>query len=339
MLMRHRVGAALALALAIALVAPAPASAAPPQRGQDGEEQASTSGDSSGGEIAAGAGTPAVVESSGSTTSGVPFRQSVTVSVPRRCWYGAGPTGYDYYEHWKDGGPGRNAMTTDAYAAQGLLHPNFEEHATDTEGRWYEAACASYVPTEELRAYMLSHPGVFVPAGTQPPAVVESVDPEILAQVAFEHMQLPTGTIRWNPSLQGSGATLVNMDTFVWVENAATQVQVTASVPGVSSTVTARMSSMRVQADGADATTCADAGTPYAAGMTSSTCAITFRRSSANQPVKAGQTLPTATLTATATWEASWTSSVDPATYVLESQTLTTSAEVPVAEVQSVVTS
>jgi len=168
--------------------------------------------------------------------------------------------------------------------------------------------------------------------------VREDVDPEFLAQVAFEHMDLPTGTIRWNPNLKGSGATLVNQDTFVWIEDTASQVQVTASVPGVSSTVTARLTGMRLEADGADPSTCPDIGTPYTPGMTRSTCAIRFHRSSANQPVKAGQTLPTATLTATATWEATWTSTLDPTPRELESQTLTTTTEIPVAEAQTIVT-
>ena len=95
---------------------------------------------------------------------------------------------------------------------------------------------------------------------------------------------------------------------------------------------------MTLEAPGADTSTCADAGAPYVPGMTSSSCAIRFYRSTSNQPVKEGQTLPTATLTATVAWAASWTSSVDPGTYELETQDITTAAEVPVAEVQTIVT-
>ncbi|WP_143082708.1 hypothetical protein [Cellulomonas sp. KH9] len=310
-----------------------------PQAGRDGTEDAAAAGDVSDDGISVEAeSTTATIETTGATTAGVPFTGVAKVPVPRRCWYGAGWTGQRYYEYWKDGGVGRSSMTQDAYAAQGLLHEGFEQHATDTEGRWYEAECASHVPADEQVAYFLSHPAVYVMAGEPAPAVQESVDPRVLAQIAAEHMQLPVGTIRWNPSVKGSGATVVNLDTFVWVEDATTSVQVTASVPGVWSRVEARMASMALSAPNARDVTCPDAGTPYAAGMTGSSCAIVFERSSANQPVKSGQQYPTVTLTATARWEATWTSSLDPTPQALEVQTRTVTAEVPVGEVQTIVT-
>jgi len=272
-----------------------------------------------------------------STTAGAPFSSTKSIQVPRRCWYGAGYSGQKYYEAW---GPDGTAYTSPS--ANGYLEPSlyegFEEYQTETTGRWYAAACASHVSREDAAAYRAAHPPVYVLPGTDPPPTDEGLDPQLLAEVAFEHMELPTGTIRWNPSLDGTGATVVNMDTFVWVENAATEVQVTASVPGVTSTVSARMAAMTLQAPGADERTCTDAGTPYTAGMRESACSIEFHRSSANQPVKAGQMLRTATLTATATWTATWTSNLEPATYALETQTLTTTAEVPVAEIQTIVT-
>lgn len=286
-----------------------------------------------------GGGTIAVtVTSSGSTGEGRTFSTSVQASVAPDCWMSAGWTGYEYYEYWKPGGPAREADTLDDYAAQGLLHQNYEAHATDTEGRWYEPRCRYDIDGDTQLAYLTSHPAVYVMPGDPPPPADVLVDPRLLVEIAEDNMALPTGTIRWNPSLQGSGATLVNMDTFVWVEGAPATVEVTASVPGVWARVNARIASMELSAPNADDVSCPDVGTPYSAGMTSSTCAIVFTRSTANQPVKAGNTLPTATLTATTTWEATWVSSLDPDPQPLDVQTVSTTAEIPVAEVQSVVT-
>ncbi|QWC18038.1 hypothetical protein KKR89_16445 [Cellulomonas dongxiuzhuiae] len=98
------------------------------------------------------------------------------------------------------------------------------------------------------------------------------------------------------------------------------------------------MTATHLDAPGAQDAACLTTGTPYTPGMTESDCRIGFTRSSANEPVKSGQTLPTSTLTATAVWEAEWTSSVDPTPRELEVQDVTTTAEVPVGEIQSAVT-
>jgi hypothetical protein len=160
-------------------------------------------------------------------------------------------------------------------------------------------------------------------------------------EAARDAMVLPTGTIRWNPSAQGSGATVVAMPTFVWVENSTTAVQVRAEIPATNTwaQIDASMAALTLQADGAvQEKACTDNGTPYAAGMTTSSCSITFTHSSAKQPIKPGQTQRTSTLTAVASWTATWTSSLDATPQPLEVPTTTTSAEVPVAEIQAVVT-
>lgn len=336
MLSSHKTLAAYAVALLLTGTFASPAQAdSPPQSDQKlpaGGTASTGAGASSGGGISAEATTVTVV-TEGETTTQQPFHRAVTASVPRRCWYGPGSTGKDYYEFWKDGGDAHDSPTLDAYGAAGGVHPGFEQYATDTEGRWYEPVCSAIVPTEELIAYFQSHQAVFVHPGDPAPAVDEAVDPQVLAQVAATHMDIPTGTIRWNPTLSGSGATLVNTDTFVWIEDATTAVQVTASVRGLAATVEAHLTSMSLAAPNADTTTC-----PYTDGTTTGTCVIVFTRSTAGMLVKAGQTQPTATLTATATWEATWTSTLDPTPRALDTQTLTTTAEVPVAEIQSLVT-
>ncbi|SFJ64295.1 hypothetical protein [Cellulomonas sp. KH9] len=338
MLSGRRLGITFTAVLLMVCGSALPAAAAPVVDNKGAEPTPPTSGEASGEEISAGAGTTVDVVTDGSTTTGVPFSHRKQVEVPRRCWYGQGMTGYSYYEYWKLGGVARESGTLDAFAAQGLLHPGYEDHGTDTEGHWYDAECAAHVSGAEWLEYRQAHPPVYVLAGTPAPAVREDLDPAFLAEVAYEHMQLPAGTVRWNPSLDGTGATVVNLETFVWVEDSATSVQVTASVPGVWSRVEARMTRLTLSAPNAHDAMCTDMGTPYAAGMTRSDCAVVFTRSTAALPVKDGQRYPTATLTATATWEATWTSSLDATPQALEVQTTTTTAEVPVAEIQTVVT-
>ncbi|RHA40513.1 hypothetical protein, partial [Cellulomonas rhizosphaerae] len=123
-------------------------------------------------------------------------------------------------------------------------------------------------------------------------------------------------------------------------EGAPTAASVTASVYGgaVWARVDASFAHLSLSAPGATPSGCDDIGTPWSAGGTA-TCSIVFDRSSANQTVKAGHSVPTSTLTATSTWTAQWVSSANAAPQELpDPDPVTTTAEVPVAEVQSVVT-
>ena len=280
------------------------------------------------------------VTTSGSTVAGVAFSRSSVHKVAPVCWYGQGETGAAYFEYWKPGGVARQSGTLSAYADQGLLNQGYEAYATDTTGHWYDAACQFDAPTDVSTAYRVAHPPRFVPATEAAPAAQADVAPAVLAQVAFESRELPHGVIRWNPTLEGSGATVVNLDTWVWVEGAATTVTVTATVPsGTWAQVDTKLDHLDLTAPGADPATCKDTGVPWTKGATSPTCAIVFYHSSANQqPVKTGQSLPTATLTETGTWTATWFSSLDPTRTTLDPQKITTTAEVPVAEIQALVT-
>ena len=334
----HTVRAALLLATTgVLALAPLPALAdGSPPTADRGRTQTTTASAADGAYDAGAESTDVVVSTTGATTDGAPFSSQTHVSVPRRCWYGPTMSGKTYYDYWTTG-PGSGG-TLSQYAAQGLLIPHFEVQATETTGLWYQVTCASSVPTEEYLADIAAHPGVYVMPGQPAPAVEEGIDPAVLAQAAVEHMQLPTGTIRWKIRSAGSGATVVNVDTWIWVQDAATRVEVTASVPGVSSTVQATLASMALSARGADPDPLPDLGTAYTAEATATTCSILFTRSSAGQPVQAGQTQPTFTLTASATWAATWTSSLDPTPRDLGTQTVTTTAQIPVAEIEALVT-
>ncbi|GCD21496.1 hypothetical protein ACFO3K_12765 [Cellulomonas algicola] len=339
MLSRAAAVLALSAALVLAPVTLAAADDEPPF----GQEETAGPGDSSGPGTGTSGGSSGgsiqvTVSQSGSTSGGRTFSSTTTRTVAPLCWMGRGPTGYQYYEYWKLGGKARESDTLDDYANQGLLHQGWEDHATDTEGHWYESTCSADAPGEVATEYHLSHPAVWVgPTDPVPPQDAE-VDPEVLAEIASDSMDLPRGTIRWNPSMSGTGATVVGTDTWVWVEDAATTVSVTAQIPsGTWARVDAVLSALQVSAPGADSVTCPDTGTPWGGGAASTTCSLRFFRSSANQAVKAGHSQPTATLTAQATWTASWVSSEDPNPTALPAQTISATAEVPVAEIQGVV--
>lgn len=303
----------------------APASSPPP-----------TSADASAGPQ----GLEATVTSTSQVGGTVPFERTVRVRVPAVCWMAAGPTGAEYAADWGAGGRFYEANGgSGGYAYIRSVYPDFMQYA-DKDGHWYTTRCRADAPPALVVEYQRTHPPRFVETGTPAPPPEPDVDPRVLVEAARDAMLLPTGQIRWNPSLDGSGATVVNLPTFVWVENSTTTVQVRAEIPatGTWAQIDATLGGLDLSADGAEPTTCSDNGTPYAPGMTTSSCAIQFVRSTANQPAKPGQSLPTTTLTATARWTATWASSLDPAPRPLDIPATTTTAEVPVAEIQTIVT-
>lgn len=225
------------------------------------------------------------------------------------------------------------------YAYVRTVYPDFMKYA-DTEGDWYASDCRADAPPEVVVEYVRTHPPRFIEPGQPVPREDPHVDPVVLMRAARDAMVLPTGRIRWNPSMDGTGATVVNIPTFVWVENSTTAVQVRAEIPetGTWAQIDASLAALTLTAEGGrQDKPCTDNGTPYTPGMTSSTCSITFTRSTADPDASPGQ-VPTTTLTATASWTASWTSSVDPNPQGLTIPVTETTAEVPVAEIQTVVT-
>ena len=256
--------------------------------------------------------------------------------VPPVCYYSRMGTGREYataLHHGLEDSVLRRLPVDE----RSIELPGWQQHAEDDAGAWWIPVCDDQ---SRFAAYNAANDPVYLSPGEPAPVGEVAVPPEVLAQVAYDAMDLPTGTIRWNPTVAGSGATVVNVATWVWVEDGPASVAVTASVPGVSATVDATLDHLEVTAPGADSARCAGPGTAWAPDAAPSTaCALTFYRSTANQPVKASQTLPTATMTATATWTASWTSNLTPDRTPLPDQEITTTTEVPVAEIQALVTS
>ncbi|MFF9484914.1 hypothetical protein [Streptomyces sp. NPDC014676] len=145
-----------------------------------------------------------------------------------------------------------------------------------------------------------------------PPQYEEAITPEILAALAYQHMQLPDTEV----SLKPEGTTKVNLPTWAWLDKAVfDEVQATASIaaPGfaLQATTTAKPVSLKLEPGTDDAETypasgeCtinADGsiGEPYAKGKADRTppCGITYLRSSGDG---------TYNLQATITWEIAWT--------------------------------
>lgn len=145
-----------------------------------------------------------------------------------------------------------------------------------------------------------------------PPQYEEAITPEILAALAYQHMQLPDTEV----SLKPEDTTKVNLPTWAWLDKAVfDEVQATASInaPGfaLQATTTAKPVSLKLEPGTKDAATypasgeCtinADGsiGEPYAEGKADETppCGITYLRSSGNG---------TYNLQATITWEIAWT--------------------------------
>ena len=329
-----------ATALAIGLCSSAQADPTAPASNDFGNEGQQTTSVASGITPEAAAGAISVkVTTSGSTVEGASFSTSTARSIPALCWYVQKETGQAYFAFWN--GPAREVQTLNSFASQGRTHAGNELYKDDTAGHWYEVTCRSDAPADQVAAYSLSHPAKYV-EDKDPASIPDAVDPAVLARTAFEAMELPKGEIHWNPSLPGSGATVVNMDTWVWIEDAPTTVSVTAQVlpAGTSATVAATLHLLTLTAPGADSATCPDTGVAWTKGATETSCKIVFYRSSANQSLKPGNSLPTSTLTATGSWTASWESSLAPGTWTaLSAQDIKTTAEVPVAEIQSLVTS
>ncbi|NYG55116.1 hypothetical protein [Nocardioides perillae] len=161
------------------------------------------------------------------------------------------------------------------------------------------------------------------------------VDPEILAEYAYEVMDLVDPTLDWNPKIGEVGnASLVNLPTWLWVDDEASVGvrTVTASVGAVSATVTARTDGVSITSPAGTTECSADqARTAYSAGASeASACTLTFDRASWGY----GGGFP---VEASTTWQATWTSSTGEGGQ-LDARSAGETTYVPVAESQSLVT-
>jgi hypothetical protein len=233
-------------------------------------------------------------------SAGSPGTTTAVVRSP--CSMDPGFTGKEYYD-WVSSGDARRLWHQTGSDLDGPFEtkPGYEKYKDDDKGHWYGGSCSSE-GFEDLKdffkysdAWFAAHESVYVPEGVEPP--VPPVPPELLRDAASEAMTLPAPEINWNPKRNGDAATLVNIDTWVWLTDRSTNRYVEASAGGVTARVDANLTSMTVSAPNAGRAECRGGGVPYAPGA-SGECSITFKKGS-----PAGGTTPVTTQTQ---WLATW---------------------------------
>ncbi|MGI5197657.1 hypothetical protein ACQEVY_29180 [Streptomyces sp. CA-288835] len=242
-----------------------------------------------------------------------PVTSADTNWTPPPCYYAPKYTPDQFQKHveptWESESTGYewDASQRDRYV-NGEPYKNFNKDKAG-EGYWWD----SYVAegrAGDPGALDCTKPWFWVDNGDPPPAdVPEAITPEVLAQLAYNEIQVPSTKVELAPE----GTTKVNLPTWSWLDAAEFKpVSVTASVPllDIEATTTAEPVSLKIEPGTDDATTypasgeCeinADGsiGEPYAKGKAEETppCGVKYLRSSGDGTYK---------LTATVTWKIHW---------------------------------
>lgn len=220
--------------------------------------------------------------------------------------------------------PGMGAGTSGAAISEVQRHyeddygwtdtPGYKDYNVDKDGEgMFWAAVENPNEPDVLKRTSCSDLPFWVDNGeAPPPQYEEAISPEILAGLAYQHMQLPDTKVTLAPAAN----TKVNLPTWAWLNKAVfDEVQATAALnaPGVNiqATTTAKPVSLTLEPGTEDAQTypasgeCvinADGsiGEPYATGKSGQTppCGIRYLRSSGDG---------TFNLRATITWDITWT--------------------------------
>jgi hypothetical protein len=284
------------------------------------------------GQIAAGAQAITITTHGGkyhSKTASAP----VPASVMPPCFYTPGRTGAELAADHADPNLRRTAHGVgDNF--DDWFPPDWEAHAND-DGVWWDWECDQtyfHGTTAEFLAFVdqwsAGRGPVFVPAGTPPPVV--PVPPEVLEAIARQYLDdtVRMPVVTFNPDTR----TFVNLETWMWFDQAATEpVSVTASAGGNSVTVTATPSAVAVGGlppGSSSNTTCANGGTPYTPGATTTDCFLKFGQSSGGQsggrwPFTVSMSWQVTSVGAALIGPPVITLSEDEALQVLEAQTVT----------------
>jgi hypothetical protein len=276
---------------------------------------------------------------------------SVTASAPAICWWEKADVSTDNVD----------ALAT-LFLILGLPFDKAAiEQVKDAEKdgekfQWYTRKKREGATEEQLKAAGCNDPsgpfnGLFIgrflrpfEPGNPPDPLP---DPEEMADVALENIDLQAPALMWNPKVNSlGGGTLVNLPTWFWVtnpgpavgnDNGERSVTATAAAGGqqVSVTVTAKASKLQIASPGGAATCSVDqARTAYAKGTPeNSACTLAFKRSSnryeSGFPVQA-----------TVAWTASWTGTgpgVPAGEQQLDGVVMSSMTNVPVRESQAIV--
>ncbi|MGW6703697.1 hypothetical protein ACWGDE_02210 [Streptomyces sp. NPDC054956] len=217
----------------------------------------------------------------------------------------------------------------------------YKDYNLDQEGKGaFWVGVQNPARSDELAAFSCSDLPEWVPNGTPPP-MRNAVTPEILAQAAYNQLDIPTTKVTVAPD---TGNNKVNLPTWIWngdpvFKNVAVTASLTAGGTTISATTTAKPVSLHIKPGTSEASLhpgsgeCAinadgTIGAPYSAGSDGKNppCGVTYLRSSGKSSY---------TLEASITWEVSWTGSNGQGGN-LPSGTFTTTQNVTVQEIQAV---
>lgn len=277
--------------------------------------------------------------------------------TPPPCWYAPYLGAKDFKKKMsKDIASAKDApgMTGHAGAAIGEMERHYEDDYgwTDTpgykdynvekdgEGMFWAGVENPDEPDYLKRKSCTDLPFWVENGEAPPPQYEEAITPEMLAALAYQHMELPDTEVTLAPE----AITKVNLPTWAWLDDAAfDEVQATAAinVPGfnIEATTTATPKSLTLDPGTEDATTIpangecpivdGRIGEPYAKGKADETppCGIVYGRSSN------GGTFP---LKASLTWEISWTGTGQAGPVGLPDGTIEAVQDIAVQEAQAV---
>ncbi|MFF4306531.1 hypothetical protein [Streptomyces sp. NPDC001601] len=264
---------------------------------------------------------------------------STTSWTPPACWYAPKYTPAQLQAYlqpiWEAGSTGYewDAEQRDRYV-NGNPYKDFNKDKAD-KGYWWDSYVDKSFPPGWDKC---DKPIFWVDKGDAPPADVENaVTPEILAELAYKEIRVPSTKVTLAPA----DKTKVNLPTWAWLDGAKFKpVSVTASVPvlGITATTTAEPYSLRIDPGTSDAVTypasgvCefknGNIGEAYAKGKAGEAppCGVKYLRSSGagSYPLRA-----------TITWKIHW-KGTGVANRDLPSGTFGATQDVIVQEIQSV---
>ncbi|MER5974025.1 hypothetical protein ABT112_30665 [Streptomyces sp. NPDC002055] len=311
----------------------------------ESESEISTSGKRSGTELVSGITYSGTTRGSGSSSGKVTPAGDWT---PPACWYE--PRSAKEFSTYVEGmyeetinTPGQHSY---AKASVGMFRDEYKDgkyrnYNLDQadQGNWW-VAVRDEDRWMEPAAQTCDRAPFWVENGDTPD-VPQAVTPEILAELAYNRLRLPTAEVSLNPEQNAK----VNLPTWAWLNKAAFKpVEVTAqlNVAGLDlrATTRAKPVSLKLEPGTEDAEThpasgeCAlgedgSIGEPYTRGDGDRTppCGITYLRASGDG------TYP---LKATITWEISWTGTGSPEPKRLPDGTFGTTRNITVQEIQAV---
>jgi hypothetical protein len=246
-------------------------------------------------------------------------------------------TGKDFYAYVKSGAYA--ALNPTPHGSTPLTFPGYELHKDDAAGYWYDGTCsgANWPDPSNVDAFFTfsnkwfdANPPVYVPANETPPTPV--TPPELLREVAIKNLYLPPPVLDWNPKRVGNQGTLVNLETWFWLDNYPARLQVRAEAGNNYAVVNAAFGGMEISAPGEVLLPCTGPGTPYAPGA-HTTCSLAFSRASS---ALGSQTTPVSVQT---TWTGTWAvNGLAPEPITPPLKRVSDTANIRVDEVQTLVT-